>query len=305
MSYFNKYRNRRRPDGGFGGPGMGSNTDNIPSAMGLGMGSPPDVVFDLGKNKRVTVRRFRNVNLIDIREYYVDKNTGDMCPGKKGISLTEDLYDELLKHRLNIDDALRRFGSKRPRTKTIRILSDAEDDDTSSSSSDNSDNESDKRKKIKNKKKLERGKDKDNDKDRDTSGRTDSKNNNRQDASGGSGSSSGDKEERKIKPVLKRERETEMVDGEEIEIQPRKQKVAPPTLLPHEENIENAKREANATLIIPGANKAATATATKGTERSKHERTPPIPDHDPNSSDGGSIEAEMNKILNEPSDEEF
>ena len=65
-------------------------------------------------------------------------------------------------------------------------------------------------------------------------------------------------------------------------------------------DIENAKREANATLIIPGANKAATATATKGTERSKHERTPPIPDHDPNSSDGGSIEAEMNKILMSP-----
>ena len=316
MSYFNKYRNRRRPDGGFGGPGMGSNTDNIPSAMGLGMGSPPDVVFDLGKNKRVTVRRFRNVNLIDIREYYVDKNTGDMCPGKKGISLTEDLYDELLKHRLNIDDALRRFGSKRPRTKTIRILSDAEDDDTSSSSSsDNSDNESDKRRKSKNKKKLERGndrgKDKDSSRDRDSSRRTDSKNNNRQDVSGGSGSGSGDKEERKIKPVLKRERETEMVDGEEIEIQPRKQKVAPPTLLPHEENIENAKREANATLIIPGANKAQsggdnkTATATRGTDRSKHDRTQSIPDHDPNSSDGGSIEAEMNKILNEPSDEEF
>ena len=30
-------------------PEIGLNTDNIPSAMGLGMGSPPDVVFDLHK----------------------------------------------------------------------------------------------------------------------------------------------------------------------------------------------------------------------------------------------------------------
>lgn len=87
-----------------------------------------DAIFDLGKNKRVTVRQFRNVNLIDIREYYMDTSTGEMKPGKKGISLTEDLYDELLKHRLNIDEALRRFGSKRPRTKTVRLLSDDEDD---------------------------------------------------------------------------------------------------------------------------------------------------------------------------------
>ncbi|CAI4291600.1 AKR_collapsed_G0005620.mRNA.1.CDS.1 [Saccharomyces cerevisiae] len=32
----------------------------------------------------------------------------------------------------------------------------------------------------------------------------------------------------------------------------KKKKPAPPTLLPHEENIQNAEREANADLIIPG-----------------------------------------------------
>lgn len=123
MSYYNRYRNKKKFDAGGGSSGSaGGNAGSL---------APADAVFDLGKNKRVTVRQFRNVNLIDIREYYMDTSTGEMKPGKKGISLTEDLYDELLKHRLNIDEALRRFGSKRPRTKTVRLLSDDEDDSTS------------------------------------------------------------------------------------------------------------------------------------------------------------------------------
>ncbi|GAV54714.1 hypothetical protein ZYGR_0AS00360 [Zygosaccharomyces rouxii] len=122
MSYYNRYRNRKRFDGspaGSAGPSGSTGSSSI---------TPSDAIFDLGKNKRVTVRQFRNMNLVDIREYYMDTSTGDMRPGKKGISLTEDLYDELLKHRLNIDEALRRLGSKRPRTKTVRLLSDEEDE---------------------------------------------------------------------------------------------------------------------------------------------------------------------------------
>lgn len=117
MSYYSRYRKR----GNGGGSG---NADMSIAALGQ-----PDAIFDLGKNKRVTVRQFRNINLIDIREYYMDNSTGEMKPGKKGISLTEDLYDEFLRHRLNIDDALRRLGSKRARTKTVRLLSDDEEED--------------------------------------------------------------------------------------------------------------------------------------------------------------------------------
>lgn len=120
MSYYNRYRNRKKFDGSASG-----SSNNGSGTAGMAVA---DAVFDLGKNKRVTVRQFRNVNLIDIREYYMDTSTGEMKPGKKGISLTEDLYDELLKHRLNIDEALRRFGSKRPRTKTVRLQSDDEDE---------------------------------------------------------------------------------------------------------------------------------------------------------------------------------
>lgn len=129
MSYYNRYRNKKRPYDNQKQQGLpnGGGNDNQLSQGGLGA---PDAIFDLGKNKRVTVRQFRNMNLIDIREYYMDSTTGEMKPGKKGISLTEDLYDELLKHRLNIDEALRRLGSKRSRTRTILVNSDDEDDDT-------------------------------------------------------------------------------------------------------------------------------------------------------------------------------
>ncbi|SCU81724.1 LAFA_0C06788g1_1 [Lachancea sp. 'fantastica'] len=112
MSYYNRYRGQR---------------NFAPQAEPGGNMEEPDAIFELGKNKRVTVRQFRNINLIDIREYYADGASGEMKPGKKGISLTEEVYDELLKHRQNIDDALRRFGSKRPRTKTVNVLSDSEE----------------------------------------------------------------------------------------------------------------------------------------------------------------------------------
>ncbi|KAG0672873.1 hypothetical protein C6P43_001869 [Kluyveromyces marxianus] len=72
--------------------------------------------FELGKNKRVTIRRFKNINLIDIREYYLDQSPGDMRPGKKGISLTEEQYDQLIRHRSEIENCLIDLGSSRSLT---------------------------------------------------------------------------------------------------------------------------------------------------------------------------------------------
>lgn len=72
--------------------------------------------FELGKNKRVTIRRFKNINLIDIREYYLDQSSGDMRPGKKDISLTEEQYDQLIRHRSEIENCLIDLGSSRSLT---------------------------------------------------------------------------------------------------------------------------------------------------------------------------------------------
>ncbi|KAI5959394.1 uncharacterized protein KGF55_005371 [Candida pseudojiufengensis] len=59
----------------------------------------------LDSKKRVTVRKFNNVNLVDIREYYIDSN-GEKKPGKKGISLTEESYYKLIESHNKIQNAL-------------------------------------------------------------------------------------------------------------------------------------------------------------------------------------------------------
>ena len=41
------------------------------------------------------MREFKGKTYIDIREYYVDKNTMETKPGKKGISLTCEQYQTL------------------------------------------------------------------------------------------------------------------------------------------------------------------------------------------------------------------
>ncbi|KAI8872914.1 hypothetical protein GQ42DRAFT_107812, partial [Ramicandelaber brevisporus] len=50
--------------------------------------------FDLGGMKRVTIRKFKGKQYVDIREFYTDKD-GSVKPGKKGISLNGDGWTAL------------------------------------------------------------------------------------------------------------------------------------------------------------------------------------------------------------------
>ncbi|KAK5969002.1 hypothetical protein GCK32_013372, partial [Trichostrongylus colubriformis] len=50
-------------------------------------------MIELGSMRYVTVRNFRGKALVDIREYYTDKTTGALRPGKKGISLSREQYE--------------------------------------------------------------------------------------------------------------------------------------------------------------------------------------------------------------------
>merc|ERR1712012_1109339 len=51
--------------------------------------------WDLGNNKKVRINKFKGNTYIDIREYYVDRNTDETKPGKKGISLNMDQFQQL------------------------------------------------------------------------------------------------------------------------------------------------------------------------------------------------------------------
>lgn len=73
--------------------------------------------ISLDAKKRVTVRLFNGIKLVDIREYYEDKNTKEWKPGSKGISLNELLWKKLLESQDEITEALGRLG-KRAKTDT-------------------------------------------------------------------------------------------------------------------------------------------------------------------------------------------
>ncbi|KAK0454801.1 transcriptional Coactivator p15-domain-containing protein [Armillaria borealis] len=57
--------------------------------------------IDLGKKKRATVRSFKGMPLLDIREFYGQE--GDEKPGKKGISLSLEQWNTLKKGVDTID----------------------------------------------------------------------------------------------------------------------------------------------------------------------------------------------------------
>ncbi|KAG7449510.1 PC4-domain-containing protein [Guyanagaster necrorhizus] len=65
--------------------------------------SDGDKYIDLGKKKRATVRSFKGMPLLDIREFYGQE--GDEKPGKKGISLSLEQW-ETLKMGANTIDQL-------------------------------------------------------------------------------------------------------------------------------------------------------------------------------------------------------
>lgn len=63
-----------------------------------------EVKIHLGKSKYVSIRKFNGKQIIDIREFY--EKDGEELPGKKGIALTKDLWEELKRNIDVIDEAL-------------------------------------------------------------------------------------------------------------------------------------------------------------------------------------------------------
>uniref|UniRef100_A0A3Q3WA57 Activated RNA polymerase II transcriptional coactivator p15 n=1 Tax=Mola mola TaxID=94237 RepID=A0A3Q3WA57_MOLML len=66
-----------------------------------------DNMFQIGKMRYVSVRDFKGKVLIDIREYWMNQD-GEMKPGKKGISLNPEQWNQLKDQISEIDDAIKR-----------------------------------------------------------------------------------------------------------------------------------------------------------------------------------------------------
>lgn len=58
------------------------------------MSDDADYAHELGKNKWVSIRKFKGQQLVDIREFY--ESDGKRMPGRKGISLTLPQWKELM-----------------------------------------------------------------------------------------------------------------------------------------------------------------------------------------------------------------
>ncbi|CAE6470516.1 unnamed protein product [Rhizoctonia solani] len=62
--------------------------------------------FEISGKRRVTVRAFNGLKLVDIREMYTDRASGELRPGKKGISLSEEQFMGLVNVHGAISQAL-------------------------------------------------------------------------------------------------------------------------------------------------------------------------------------------------------
>ncbi|KAI4875223.1 hypothetical protein NFI96_010694 [Prochilodus magdalenae] len=67
-----------------------------------------DNMFQIGKMRYVSVRDFKGKVLVDIREYWMDQE-GEMKPGRKGISLNPEQWNQLKEQIDDIDEAVRRI----------------------------------------------------------------------------------------------------------------------------------------------------------------------------------------------------
>ncbi|KAK7203991.1 transcriptional Coactivator p15-domain-containing protein [Myxozyma melibiosi] len=67
-----------------------------------------DLIFEqLGHKKRLHVREFKGATLVDIREYYTKADAPDTwLPGKKGISLSVDVWNEVVKNIEKVNEAI-------------------------------------------------------------------------------------------------------------------------------------------------------------------------------------------------------
>lgn len=67
--------------------------------------------FDLGKKRRLTIRKWKGSCYVDIREFYEDSD-GEQRPGKKGISLSVDQWKTLMQLQDFVEQEISKLNKK-------------------------------------------------------------------------------------------------------------------------------------------------------------------------------------------------
>jgi hypothetical protein len=70
-----------------------------------------NTTFMLSAKRKVTVRKWKNVILIDFREYFTNE-AGELLPTKKGISISLDQWNKLKEYLVDIDDTIKRLQNE-------------------------------------------------------------------------------------------------------------------------------------------------------------------------------------------------
>jgi len=79
-------------------------SDEVNRGCNIGGGGDKEG-WELGRMRKITLNEFKGRTLVDIREYYTDAG-GDMKPGKKGISLSNEQWGSVLAHADDVNNAL-------------------------------------------------------------------------------------------------------------------------------------------------------------------------------------------------------
>ncbi|TKR89579.1 hypothetical protein L596_013659 [Steinernema carpocapsae] len=81
--------------------------------------SDGDEMIPIGKMRYVTVREFKGKRMVDIREFYEDKSGGGLKPGKKGICLSAEQFNEL---KSLLPELEKRLKPQRMKTETLLFV---------------------------------------------------------------------------------------------------------------------------------------------------------------------------------------
>ncbi|NXA57654.1 TCP4 polymerase, partial [Nothocercus julius] len=71
-------------------------------------GEEEEDTFQIGRMRHVRVSSFKGKVLVDIREFYVDKE-GNTKPGRKGIALSAEQWNQLKEIIPEVDAAVKKF----------------------------------------------------------------------------------------------------------------------------------------------------------------------------------------------------